>query len=352
MSVCGFTTRAETVSSPIRPAASTVLHHEWTGRLTAAKENRKNAEADLHALVSRISLLQEQEERTRRAVSRTRQRAVEIEHFHAGTMETLAKDLLSDKSLPLSPMAPIRRHLQSSGSFQFRPVSPVRSPGIQLPPLATHSPMRTHRMSVLQSVTRELKQTQALARMEELSLEASALRAQKDIRLQLVAQTREDIFRTAKELHDSTKAMELQGRTRREEQERLSESRRKVDYDARVAVEEESHHAIAAKVAELEALEERLLHRMQTSEDLKMTPLAGGGFAAATGVSSRGSTAKLTIRAPPIYLPPGTPSRLSTTHTTSQRTTPVPHHLRSTSTPAGRKGMVGSKTLGPSFAEF
>lgn len=172
---------------------------------------------------------------------------------------------------------------ENSYSFARPSTSPRRKPGINLPPLDRTLGLGEDRLIAVQRTTKLLRETQKQAAKAALALEASALRAEKDVRLMQVHDTRAGIFLHSKHLHDHGVLLAEQARQRKAEAEREAELRRKSDFDARVAAEEAARLATEARIREMAALEEQVLERLKHAPELRLE-------AATMGLSGLGAT--------------------------------------------------------------
>lgn len=269
--------------SPTRGRSPGVpIHHEWQGRLNASKEMKKQSEAQLHALLNRISLLEEAEERTARMLLKSRQKIMTAETLKS-TIPAGALSSLGDSSASLvrplsqsftSPIKPLSTHAHNftnGGSFGARPPSPVRASGWALPTGGINANLE--RYGSVSAAARMLKDTQAMAEREAQMAEAAAYRAEKDFRLGLVRETRHMIFEANREMHGMVKTAAEIARENKQQMLTEAEMRRKREYESRIAAEELARSVAESRMRQLEDIESRVLDRLKTSSSVKLDTL-------------------------------------------------------------------------------
>ena len=289
-----------------REAGDSVLHHDYAAPRLASRSSRKAAEADVTALVARISYLQEMEDRTRRALDRTRGRAIALEAFRSENgLPPSNPSLAYDPSVVLHapsalggprlygsrPPTSIREAISPGASFQFRAASPVRAGGVALPPLDSRTMAHSRHLGEVREVAAMLRATQAEAERMQAALAASALRAHKDARLAAAATTRANIEAAARELHDAGVSRSAAARAARMAADEAAATARRLRADAEWTAEEEAAAATAARAAELLALEESLVARIRTTAELTMKHTLTAPLAAGVAMASPGATA-------------------------------------------------------------
>lgn len=289
-----------------------VIHHEWRGRLNTAKETRKTTESQLHTLLNRISLLEEAEQRTQRALLRTRQKVVMAETLRS-TLPALSpaggsglgiegdpsglsgyRPMTSGGfSSPIRPTTSFSMHSSQllgtgpmprvpAASFGARPVSPVRASGYALPGGGGLG-IPDERFAGVLGAARTLKETQLAAEREARAVEAAALRAEKDVRLALVNQTRHMIWSANKGMHDGVATAAEEAREMKRRADAEAEARRRADFESRVAAEEAARAVAESRMRQLADIESRVLDRLRSSPTLRLDTIHAPGSPTASG---------------------------------------------------------------------
>lgn len=307
-----------------------VIHHEWRGRLNTAKETRKTTESQLHTLLNRISLLEEAEQRTQRALLRTRQKVVMAETLRStlpalsppgatggmGGLEGDPSGLSGYRPMtsggfasPIRPTTSFSMHssqLLGTGpmprvpvaAFGARPVSPVRASGYALPGGGGLGPADERFAGVI-AAARTLKETQLAAEREARAVEAAALRAEKDVRLALVSQTRHMIWSANRGMHDGVMTAAEEAREMKRRADAEAEVRRRADFEGRVAAEEAARQVAESRMRQLAEIESRVLDRLRSSPTLRLdtihapgSPVGGGSGVLGSGGGGAANTAR------------------------------------------------------------
>jgi hypothetical protein len=276
--------------SPTRGRSPGVLSHEWSGRLNASKEAKKQSEAQLHALLNRISLLEEAEERTARMLLKSRQKIFNAETLKStipagalqglgqagglstlGDSSTLIRPLSQSFTSPIKPLSTHAHNFTNGGSFGARPPSPVRASGWALPTGGINASLE--RYGSVAAAARMLKETQAMAEREAQTAEAAAYRAEKDFRLALVRETKQHIYEANREMHGFVKTAADIAKEHKQQSMTEAEMRRRRDYELRIQAEEIARNVAESRMRQLEDIESRVLDRLKTSSSVKLDTL-------------------------------------------------------------------------------